>query len=112
MPKAPRRCPTPGCTNLIRHSSHCEEHTQAWATPSGWVKPRGWARLREDILERDDYRCHVCGGAGADTVDHLISQANHGSDLPANLAAVHDRVAPHCHRTKTNQEKVRPTDPQ
>ncbi|WP_081872987.1 HNH endonuclease [Nocardia otitidiscaviarum] len=106
MPKAPRRCPKPGCTNLIRHTTYCPDHTEAWATPSGWTKPPGWNRIRQDILERDDYRCYICGKSGADAVDHITSLANRGTNAPSNLAAVHDRVAPHCHRTKTNQERT------
>lgn len=105
MPKAPRRCPTRGCTELITHSHHCPDHTTAWETPSGWRRPAGWQRIRETVLERDDYRCHVCGGPGADTADHLTSRANGGSDALSNLAAIHDRTPPHCHRTKTNQER-------
>ncbi|MEV0357118.1 HNH endonuclease [Nocardia sp. NPDC050697] len=107
MPKAPRRCPSPGCTTLIRHTRYCDEHTEAWATPSGWKAPRGWAALRERVLERDNWTCHLCGRPGADTVDHRTPVHKGGSHLESNLAAVHDRVAPHCHRTKTNQDKAR-----
>lgn len=106
MPKAPRRCPTPGCTNLIRHTDYCPDHTEAWTVPSGWQKPPGWERIRQAVLERDDYRCHRCGEPGADTVDHITPQHQGGTDAMSNLAAVHDRVAPHCHRTKTNQERA------
>lgn len=107
MPKAPRRCPARGCPNLITHTQYCPDHTIAWDTSSGWKRPPGWAKTRDIVLERDDYRCHVCGRQGADTVDHLISVAQGGSHDLANLGAIHDRNPPHCHRTKTNQERRR-----
>lgn len=105
MPKAPRRCPSPGCDNMIRHTRYCAEHTESWSTPSGWKIPPGWHRDREYVLERDDWTCHICGRPGADTVDHLIPQSQGGPDSLDNYAAVHDRTPPHCHRTKTNQDR-------
>ena len=105
MPKAPRRCPSPGCTNLIRHTTYCPDHTEAWANPSGWVKPKGWDRIRQAVLERDNWICHECGKPGADTADHVIPQSQGGSDDMSNLAAVHDRIPPHCHRAKTNRDR-------
>ncbi|WP_280319907.1 HNH endonuclease [Nocardia wallacei] len=106
MPKAPRRCPTPGCTNLIRFTEYCDTHTEAWAVPSGWVKPPGWDRIRQTVLERDDYRCHICGRQGADTVDHITPVSQGGTDAMHNLGPVHDRTPPHCHRAKTNQDRA------
>lgn len=64
-----------------------------------------WRALREEILERDGYLCYLCGDPGADTVDHIVSVAAGGSDDVDNLAAVHDRNPPHCHRTKTRRER-------
>ncbi len=107
MPKAPRRCPSPGCTTLIRHTRYCDEHTEAWATPSGWRRPANWERDRDIVMERDNYTCHVCGKPGADRVDHVIPQSQGGPDRLSNYAPIHDRVPPHCHRTKTNQDKAR-----
>lgn len=63
-----------------------------------------WRRLRAEILERDGGRCYLCGGLGADTVDHKVSVANGGSDDPSNLGAVHDRAWPHCHKKKSAAE--------
>lgn len=107
MPKAPRRCPAPDCTNLIRHTQYCPDHTTAWATPSGWQKPPGWERLRQTVLERDNWTCYLCGQPGADTADHVTPVSQGGTHTLGNLAAVHDRNAPHCHRTKTNRDRAR-----
>ncbi|MET8796134.1 HNH endonuclease [Nocardia sp. NPDC004568] len=107
MPKAPRRCPEPGCPHLIKHRRYCPEHTPSWNVPSGWTRPPGWDSDRRTVLERDHGICHICGKPGADTVDHLIPQSAGGPDRLDNYAAVHDRVPPHCHRTKTHQDRSR-----
>ena len=105
MPRAPRRCPHPGCTTLIRGRKYCPDHTQAWTVPSDWQRPAGWEAIRQAVLERDGHRCALCGGPGADTVHHLVMQSRGGADDPSNLAAVHDRNAPHCHRAETNRQR-------
>lgn len=66
---------------------------------------RRWRSLRAYVLQRDGGICYLCGGLGADTVDHIVSVANGGTDALDNLASVHDRVAPHCHRAKTTAER-------
>ena len=53
------------------------------------------------MLKRDKGICHLCGEPGADTVDHIKQGDDHGLD---NLAPVHDRIAPHCHRAKSSAE--------
>ncbi|HEX5119827.1 MAG TPA: hypothetical protein VFW65_31970 [Pseudonocardiaceae bacterium] len=53
------------------------------------------------ILARDRYLCHVCGGPGADAVDHVIPGDDHRD---SNLAAIHDATPPHCHRYKSSAE--------
>jgi 5-methylcytosine-specific restriction protein A len=63
-----------------------------------------WRRLRQHVLDRDNRICHLCGTSGADAVDHITPVASGGGDDESNLAAVHDREWPHCHRTKSSQE--------
>jgi 5-methylcytosine-specific restriction protein A len=53
------------------------------------------------VLRRDKGICYLCGEAGADTVDHIVAGDDHS--LP-NLASVHDRIPPHCHRLKSSNE--------
>lgn len=77
--------------------------------PGGWVGstraarlPPNWAtEIRPRILARDNHTCHLCGGPGADRVDHITPGDDH---TDANLAAVHDTVWPHCHRYKSSAE--------
>jgi 5-methylcytosine-specific restriction endonuclease McrA len=45
-----------------------------------------WRALREEILRRDGFNCHWCGGP-ATTVDHVTLRAAGGSDDPSNLVA-------------------------
>jgi 5-methylcytosine-specific restriction endonuclease McrA len=48
---------------------------------------RRWRRVRAHVLERDGWRCTVCG-APAVEVDHLIPVRDGGSDHPRNLRSV------------------------
>lgn len=63
MPKAPRQCPTQGCTNLIRHTRYCPEHTKSWQGPrtesSKITSTSDWKKLRTEVLERDNYTCQI-----------------------------------------------------
>ena len=106
MPRAPRRCPARGCTELIRNRAYCEEHTKVWEG-SRWTEPPGWRATRKAVLERDGYRCQLCGGPGADTVHHRDLLSRGGSSRPEDLIAVHDRNPPHCHRAETNRQRRR-----
>lgn len=98
MPRAPRRCPTPGCTELIRSPArYCIDHTEVWAggrTASDRIcRTTQWRKLRTIILERDRHTCQIrypdiCTGH-ATTVDK-IQPAARRPDLalePANLQA-------------------------
>ena len=72
-----------------------------------WGGPRtataGWKKLRRTVLDRDRGICHLCGQAGADTVDHVKPVSLGGTDNLDNLAAAHDDP---CHRRKTSAEGV------
>jgi 5-methylcytosine-specific restriction endonuclease McrA len=46
-------------------------------------------RLRKVVLQRDRGICHLCGRAGATTVDHLVPQSMGGSSELVNLMAAH-----------------------
>ena len=64
--------------------------------------PRNWAsEIVPAVKARDGDVCYLCGGHGADTVDHKVPGDDHSM---ANLGMVHDRNWPHCHRTKSSAE--------
>jgi 5-methylcytosine-specific restriction protein A len=61
--------------------------------------PQGWAAIRTRILQRDHFRCHVCGYGGATEVDHVNPGDDHSD---TNLAAIHHYP---CHVRKTVAER-------
>lgn len=63
--------------------------------------PKSWHAQRARILRDHGRICHLCGGPGADAVDHVRAGDDHSD---ANLRPVHDKVAPHCHRAKSSSE--------
>jgi len=76
--------------------------------PGGWVGstrkerlPPDWAKRKAAVRARDGDICYLCGLPGADTIDHKVPGDNH--EL-WNLAPVHDRNPPHCHRRKSSAE--------
>ena len=72
----------------------------SWA--NGYRSPPGWTTTRTRILKRDARICYICGGEGADQVDHIINVATGGSHDDHNLAAIHEVP---CHRDKTRAEQ-------
>ena len=63
---------------------------------------KAWRQLRDTVLERDGYRCHLCGGTIdpnprthteplAGVADHLKPVAHGGGNELSNLAAAHVR---------------------
>ena len=67
-----------------------------------------WARVRRAVLERDGWRCRVCGRAGRLECDH-VTPLDKGGDAwdPDNLQAICRR----CHIEKTVSENGRPPTP-
>lgn len=98
MPGCPelQPCPTPGHERRAWADSRRREHI----TASGWQQQRDNRR----ILRQHRYTCHVCGGFGAMTVDHVIPLAEGGSDTDDNKRPIH---AVPCHRDKTAAEAAR-----
>lgn len=98
----PTPCLEPKCYKRSTKRGRCENH-QLPAFESGRRErlPDDWYMLSRFILERDERICHICGGEGADGVDHIVAGDDHA---PQNLAAIHHHTAPYCHRYKTAQE--------
>lgn len=88
------RKPCLDCGVVVAQGSRCEPcqtgFLQGQSQRRGSTANRGygsaWQRISQSILERDGYRCYLCGG-WADTADHLISKRDGGTDDPENLAA-------------------------
>ena len=49
----------------------------------------GWNKTRARIIARDGGICYLCGGFGANSVDHIVARANGGSEDDSNLRAAH-----------------------
>lgn len=50
---------------------------------------RASQRLVAAVLALKGTRCHLCGGEGATTADHLIPRSKGGTDAMANLEPAH-----------------------
>lgn len=82
----------------------------AQAPQENYGKGRGgrpWRRKRDAVMQRDKYLCQPCRHAGriaqADEVDHIVPQAEGGTDTMDNLQAICIR----CHDVKTKAEAAR-----
>jgi len=82
MGRALTVCAVPGCP----HVQPCPEH------PPRRGSTRAWRRLRAAVLQRDGWRCIVCG-AMASQVDHVVPRELGGRDERGNLRSICDR----CH---------------
>lgn len=82
--------------------------SQPWATSTRNQHLQGSRRQqRKDnarILKRHRGICHVCGGAGATEVDHVVPLAEGGRDHPSNKRPIHSVP---CHAEKTKAEAAR-----
>ena len=100
--KAPTPCIEAQCFNEAVYQGRCDTHKQQWIGSTRKERlPKDWNTRRAIVLKRDKGVCYLCGGGGADTVDHIEAGDNHSLE---NLKAVHDRTPPHCHRYKTSLE--------
>ena len=53
------------------------------------TRTRRHGKHREAVMARDAGICHLCGGAHADAIDHIVPVSWGGSDDPSNLAPAH-----------------------
>jgi len=85
------------CSRVTTNGSRCPEHQRLHDAQHeearGSAEARGygpaWRRISRAVLARDGYVCYLCGGDGANTVDHVIAKENGGTDDPSNLRAAH-----------------------
>lgn len=99
---APTPCIEAGCRQYAIEKGRCHIHKKVWlGSTRKHTLPPDWNTRRQIVLRRDNYTCYICGQKGADTVDHIQQGDDHRIE---NLAPVHDRNKPHCHRYKTAEE--------
>lgn len=76
-----------------------------WAADDGGNRavrlPPDWPKRRAAVMKRDEGRCYICGGDGADQVDHVVPVAWGGTDDLINLRPVHAKP---CHEEKSKRE--------
>jgi len=89
------RRPCPRCrvvliASPLKFCASCERERDR-ARGSTTARGLGWSyqAKRRRILERDLYLCWLCGGPGADSVDHVIPRVQGGTNEDANLRAAH-----------------------
>ena len=71
------------------------------ATPRIRLNQTRWLEVRRRVLDRDGWRCQVCGLPGRLEVDHRVALADGGGEYePANLQA----LCRACHFGKTRRE--------
>jgi 5-methylcytosine-specific restriction enzyme A len=112
MPRAPRHCPHPGCTTLIRSpQQRCPAHS-GWATSprtasAGRSGRRDFQALRSKVFQHDNWTCQLqlpgCLVL-ADQVDHITPVSQGGTDEMTTLRSVCAR----CHARRTASEAARP----
>lgn len=82
--RAATACAEPGCPDVAVRDGRCTVHQRPKTRPGS---TRRWReKVRPAVLERDGYRCQVCG-APAEHVDHIVRVCDGGTDDPANLRA-------------------------
>jgi len=82
------------CGVVIASGSRCgscySTREKRYSRVRGTTTERGygsaWQKLSTEILKRDGYTCHYCGGR-ADTADHIIPKSKGGTDARENLVA-------------------------
>jgi len=52
------------------------------------LDPKGYRKLRQQVLERDGWRCQRCGHIGELHVHHAERRSQLGSDIESNLLAL------------------------
>ena len=69
------------------------------------LRGRPWERIRQRVLQRDDYLCVECLKAGrvelAREVDHIVPLHKGGIDAESNLQS----LCFACHQTKSEREE-------
>ena len=71
------------CPGLATQGGRCARHQPRR------MSGRRWRRLVEQVIERDQGRCWLCGSYGATSADHVVRVRDGGGDELENLRAAH-----------------------
>lgn len=101
MARASQDCSHPACPLTQPCPIHAKRPWQGSTRREKTVSGSRQQARRRYVIARDNGRCHVCGGSGADEADHVIPLSAGGADTIDNMAAIHGEP---CHREKTAAE--------
>ena len=85
-------------------------------TPRKRLSGEKLQKLRQQVFTHYGDQCWLCGGGGADTIDHIIPVADGGDDSLDNLRPAHGRKSKQCtgnfsrKRTQEWERKPEPSD--
>lgn len=84
-----RYCDSPTGLNSPFCSENCKARFERWLeTGHALIKgkrPSYWNMIRRTILERDEYRCQICGDSTSLSVHHIIPLSSGGDSSFENL---------------------------
>jgi 5-methylcytosine-specific restriction endonuclease McrA len=72
------------CRTRIPKGSRCKRHTVRSPSNLAWHEP-GAAKVRAAVLERDRYRCTICGSGEGLEAHHVIAAVDGGPTTLENL---------------------------
>ena len=85
------QCEFSGCQTMTRRARrYCNEHWEPRQQLRGGGAYRQHTSFKEDIRQRDNDTCQVCGAPGQD-VDHIVPYAVSGETRPEGVRVL-------CHR--------------
>jgi len=70
--------------------------TRSRIEPTERTRGERLQRLRQKVFATYGDACWLCGGGGADTIDHLIPLSDGGDDHMDNLRPAHGKKSNHC----------------
>lgn len=106
MPRAPRQCSKPGCTNRITRQRYCDDHPQHGWTERSHATGAQHQAWRTEVLKRDKGICQLkyegCTHR-ATQADHTINVKSDGDRYDVNNGQA---VCTPCHDKKTRRESI------
>lgn len=107
MPRAPKLCTAPGCTNMAQRGSRCDEHPRGhnwtrYPSANTLTLTREQRRAFRDAVLARDHTCQACHTRPATEADHIIPTAAGGPNNPHTNG---QGLCHECHQAKTRADK-------